>query len=105
MRGRGGQEQRGIYEGRVECDSKVQMRAGHATCCAYFPNDLARGDTLPCLHVDRTEVAVHGDQPFTMVDEDGVAVEEIIPGVDDAPCRWRFHESTCRSRDVHACVR
>ncbi len=83
----------------------MQMRPGHPARLTHLPDHLAPLDRLPCLHANRAQMAVHGDQPFTVVDEDAVAIEEVIAGVDDFSISSRFDRRAGRRRDVHACVR
>ena len=62
----------------VENDAPVQMRAGGAAGLAGKAEPLAFAHRLAGSHVDAVEVAVQGDEPVAMVDEDRLAVEEII---------------------------
>src|SRR5579875_3910912 len=108
MRGAGRsrrEEQRGIDEGRVEGDAPVQVRAGDAAGLADLADDLSGPDALARLHVDRAQVAIHRDEPFAVVDEDRIAAEEEVAGVDHAATGRRADGGADRSGDVHAAVR
>ncbi len=83
----------------------MQVRACHATCRAYFPDDLARLHDVPWLHVDGAHVAIHRDEPFTVIEKHRVAIEEVVACVDDAAVRGSFDRGTGWARDVHAGVR
>src|SRR5438105_15817323 len=83
----------------------MQVGSRYATRRAYFPYDLASLDGLARLHSDRAQVAVHGDQPFAVIDKDAVAVEEVVAGIDDLPFGGRLDGCARWGGDIHARVR
>ena len=74
----------------------------HASGRADFAEFVARGYFLSRLGIDATQVTVHGHEPTTVINDDGAAVEKIIPRIDDgAGCGrddWRA-DGGC---DIHA---
>src|SRR6266403_2985545 len=74
---RSGQEQLGIDPGAIETQAPVQMRSGRAAGHADGADTRPRRQALAGLHVDGTQVAVPADEAAAMIDEHGVAVEEI----------------------------
>ncbi len=69
----------------------MQVRAGHPPAGADGPEDFALFDRLTGAHVDAREMHVGGDQPLAVVDEDGVAVEEIVAGIDNDTGNYFFN--------------
>src|SRR5262245_18220907 len=60
------------------------MRTGHPTRRANLADHLSRLDALAALHADGAQVAVHGHQPFAVIEKHSVAVEEEITGIEHA---------------------
>ncbi|MBF8269943.1 MAG: hypothetical protein HW386_1652 [Gammaproteobacteria bacterium] len=59
----------------------MQMGGGDPAGLANVTNDLACRDDLPRMHRYLLQMAVHGEQSLAMVDKDGIAVKEILPGL------------------------
>ena len=55
------------------------MRPGHAAGRTHLADDAALVNQLARLHVDLAHVAVHGDQPLSMVDKHRVAIKKKFP--------------------------
>src|SRR3569832_689671 len=89
----------------VEAHAPVQARAGGAAGLADRADHVAARDVLARLHVDALHMAVHGHQALAVVDEHGVAVEEVIAGRDHASRRGCAHAAPGRGGDVAAAVR
>ena len=88
---RGGQEQLRVDPGPIQIQRPVQMRAGRAAGHADGADARAGGDALPGRHVDGAQMAVHADQAAPVIDEHGIAGEEIISGVDHGAVDRREH--------------
>ena len=58
----------------------MQVRAGDATGRTDLAENLAGVELVSRRHADRRQVAVHRDEPLAMVEDDRVAVEEVIAG-------------------------
>jgi len=56
----------------------MHMGSGGAAGLAHQADYVAARQLLPFFYHDFLHVAVHGDQPLAVVDEHGIAVEEII---------------------------
>ena len=56
------------------------MRAGNPSSLADQAYDLTLLDGRVELDFDFTEVAIHRNEPLTMINQHGVAVEKIITG-------------------------
>src|ERR1700683_958838 len=102
---RGRKKQRRIDETRVERHAEVQVRPGHATGRADFANDHARLYALPAVHINRAQVAVHGDKTRAVIDDHCVAIEEVVPGIHHTPVGRCVHRRTGVGGDIHAAVR
>src|SRR3569832_1452666 len=101
-----GREKQSRIDARVvEAHAPVQVWAGGAAGLADRADHVAARDVLARLHVDALHVAVHGHQALAVVDEHGVAVEEVIAGRDHASRRGCAHEAPGRGGDVEAAVR
>lgn len=101
----GRQKKGGIDAGVVEAHAPVQVRAGGAPCHPHRADDRAARYPLAGLDGDTAQVAIHGDESLAMVDEYGVAIEEIIAGGDHRSVRRRAHRRTAGGGDVQAAVR
>src|SRR3569833_1500243 len=89
-----GREKQSRIDARVdEAHAPVQVWAGGAAGLADRADHVAARDVLARLHVDALHVAVHGHQALAVVDEHGVAVEEVIAGRDHASRRGCAHEA------------
>src|SRR5690606_6081478 len=84
------QEQRRVNPHVVEVDAPVQMRSRHTASLSHLADLLAGLHPRARLDVDSVHVAVQGDQAMPVVQNDGVAIEEII-----ACCS---HHTGCRDR-------
>lgn len=83
----------------------MHVRTRRAAGCAYFANDAATRYEVALFHIDLRHVAEHADKALTVIDEHGIAVEEIIANQDDlAGCRG-FDRCACRYREVQTGVR
>src|ERR1700733_11730371 len=75
--------------------------AGHADLADGLSALYSSAD----LYTDRAQVAVHREQPLAVIDDDGIAIEEIVAGIHDRAipsCEYRC----ARGRgDVHAGMR
>ena len=56
------------------------MRAGNPSGLADQSNDLTLLNGSVEWHIDSAEVAVHRNQPLSVINQHGVAVEKIITG-------------------------
>ena len=77
------QKQLGIDRGVVEYDCPVQVWAGDTAGSADRADAFPFFDRLPGLYVGAREMHVSRDQPLPVVDEDCVAVEELIASISD----------------------
>ena len=68
----------------------MQVRPGHATSGADQSEHFASLDALTHLHIDTTQVAVHGGQAMAVIDEHGVAVEKEVADFGDDAIGWRL---------------
>ena len=78
------------------------MRSGDATRRTYFSDQLTRFNFIAELHIDAAQVAVHRDEPETVIDVERVAVEEELAGFDDFAGGGGANRSARGRRDVHA---
>ena len=99
-----GQEQRRIHEGLVQHYREVQVRAGHAAGHPHRADGLPASQRLADMDPDRAQVAVNGHQALAVIDDHGVAVEEIVAGVHHGACGSAQDRGAGGRRDVHACV-
>ena len=74
----GADEDRGIDPRIVQADVPVQVRPVARPVAPTLPT-TRRAAPRPHLHVDRRHVAEHADHALAVVQEHGLAVEEIIP--------------------------
>jgi len=81
------------------------MRTGDPPGCPDLADQRAAADLLAGMHEDCRQVAVHGDQPLAVIDQHGVAVEEITAGVDHPAAGGGVHCGAGRGGDVHAGMR
>ena len=81
------------------------MRPGHATGHADLADLLPTRHARAVFHDNPVQMVVHRDQPLAVVEEHGVAVEEIIAGVDHDAGRGRDHHRARGRGDVEPAVR
>jgi len=81
------------------------MRPGDPAAGADLADQLASADLLPCMHEHSRQVAVHCDQALAVIDQHGIAIEEITAGVDHAAAGGRVHRRSEGRGNVHAGVR
>ena len=72
----------------------MQVRASRAAGRTHGTQALAGFEHITWLDVNGAQVAQHAQEPAAMVQPDGVAVEEIVSGVDDAAGSSASTEST-----------
>ena len=72
----------------------MQVRASHAASRTHGTQALAGCEHITGLDVDHAQVAHHAQEAATVVQPDGVAVEEIVASVDDAAGSAASTEST-----------
>ena len=72
----------------------MQVRASHAASRTRSTQALAGIEHITGLDVAGAQVAHHAQEPAAVVQPDGVAVEEIVSGVDDAADSAASTEST-----------
>src|SRR5215468_6925653 len=82
----------------------MQVRSGDAPGGADLADLRSRGHLLSSLHLDRTQVTVHGDQTAAVIENDSVAIEEEVTGIDHAPARGGAYRRAAGGRDIHAAV-
>ena len=56
------------------------------------------------VHINSTQMAVHGDQPLAVIQQDGIAIEEIITRRHNDACRRSDDRRTFISRDIESAV-
>src|ERR1019366_4519533 len=83
----------------------MQMGSRGTACLADGADARPRGDALSWLHVNGAQVAVHADESASMIDEDRVAVEKILAGIDDGTADRHVNGRTGGCGDVHARMR
>ena len=105
MRLRLAEEKFGIDRCVVENDRPVQMRAGDAAGGADGTKDFALFYRLTVAHVDPRQVHVGADQALAVVDENGIAVEEIVAGIGDDPIGRCLDRRPGADRHIQAGVR
>src|SRR5579862_1673342 len=76
------QKQRGIDEYGVQCHTEMQVRSGHSPGCPDPADHLADPHARAALHLDRAQMAVHGDESRAVIEDHRVAIEEEVPGVE-----------------------
>jgi hypothetical protein len=74
-----------VYRHPVEEKAKVKMVAPRQAGRTAAANHILLFDLLAGLHNDRTQVAVKGDQPATMIDQYRVPVDAKVVGVKNDP--------------------
>jgi hypothetical protein len=78
------------------------MGAGRTAGRTHGAQEIARLDDITRLHIDTAEVTVERHQTLSVIDDHGVAVEEEIPGLDDASRCGRDYRRAGGRGDVHA---
>ncbi|MNF87192.1 hypothetical protein D3C84_696510 [compost metagenome] len=68
----------------------MHMRAGRTTRRPDLADHAAPGKLLPHLHIDLRHMAEHADEALAVVDEHGVAVEEVIADENHLACGRRL---------------
>jgi len=81
------------------------MRAGDPPGCAHFAQLVAGLDHRARLHIDLVQVAVQRHETLSVVNENRLAIEKIIAGVDHHTRRRRNDRRARGGGDVHAGVR
>ncbi|VXA86489.1 hypothetical protein AERO8C_30076 [Aeromonas veronii] len=94
----------GIDPGVVEADVPVHMGAGGATGRTDSPDDAATWQALTELHIDLRHVAEHADEPLTVVDKDGIAIEEVVADQDHLACGRGLDRGAGADSEVEAGV-
>lgn len=84
----------------IQADVPVHMRPGGATGGADFADHGAAGQLLADLHVNFRHVAEHADKALAMIDEHGVAIEEVVAAQDHLAGGWRLDRGACRHGEV-----
>lgn len=62
----------------VQADIPVHVWPGSAACRTDLADHCAAGELVADFHVDLRHMAEHADKALAMVDEHGVAVEEVV---------------------------
>ena len=99
------QKQRWVNERLVERHCPMQMRPGHTTRRPHFAEHVATLHMIADFYADLTEMAVHRDQPLTVIHDHRVSAEEEIPSVEDSTVRRRFNGRPSGRSDIHPTVR
>ena len=83
----------------------MKVRPGDSAGLAYSSNLLARDDMPPNFNIDCIHMAIEANKPMAVVEDDCVAVEEVVAGSDDTSGGGRDNRRTLVSGDIHARVR
>src|SRR5579872_3087807 len=83
----------------------MQVRPRDPSGRTNLAEDLAGLDPRTALHVDLAHVTVHRDEPFTVIDDDHIAGEEEVAGLDDPAIGGGVNGRAGGRRDIHASVR
>ena len=86
-----GQKQFWIDHRIIQDNTPVQVCAGNASGLADGADNISPVNCLSGLHRNRVHMAVHGNQPLTVIDKDSITIKKIITGINHlARCR-RFY--------------
>ena len=80
----GGKNNAGSTKTRLSATPKCRCGPVTRPVAPTLPMTAPGGHQVARPHADRRQVAVHRDQAFAMIDQHGIAVEEVISGVDHA---------------------
>ncbi len=80
----------------------MQVGAGNPSGRTNLAYGCSCRNQLTFLAVDLTQVAVQANEALTMIDYDGVAVEEIITSCRDRASHRRNNSRSGAGRDIHA---
>ena len=83
----------------------MQVRARDAAGAADRADSLAAREARALRDIDAAQVVVHGDEPFTVVEEHREPVEEIIADLDHGARRRRGDRRSLGSGDIQSTVR
>src|ERR1700722_18592446 len=95
------QEQGGIHEHGVERNTKVQVRSGDAAGSADLAEHRACLQHFPGVHLDLAQVAVHGEEAAAVIENDRVAVEEVVAGIEHAAIGRRMNGRAALGGNIH----
>src|SRR5579871_1993049 len=98
------QKQRRINEYGVQRHTEMQVRSGHSPGRADLAEHLAGPHVRAALYTDRAQMAVHGDESSTVIEDHRVAVEEEISGVEHTAIGGGVHRRSGGRCDIHAAV-
>ena len=82
----------------------MQVRSGGAAGGANLADGRASLDLFADLDLNGGQMAVHGEQTGAVVQPDGVAIEEIVAGVNHHTVCCGQHWRALGGGDVHAAV-
>lgn len=101
----GGEEKSGIYTRIVEVNTPVQMGACDTPGLADAADPLTRANLPAHINIDRIHVAIQANEPVAVVEDDGVAIEKIVPRCAHHACGWGDDGGPFVSSDIHARMR
>src|SRR5512134_212430 len=87
----------GQHRDTIEIDPEMQVVAGGKPRLTRLAEDLALGDGIARVDVDRTEMAVEGEDAEAVIEDHGVAVDAQVAGEGDCAAVGSFDRVVLRN--------